>query len=309
MMKRATSNAKSNQLEIKQGTAIIGKWNREKYYVLRKIGAGMVGTVYLCRSKGSFVALKISKQSLSMTSEVNVLKALSKAGKARIGPRLLDVDDWVNESDETYSFYVMEYIRGVALESFIKDRGNEWVGIFLIQMLDQLEALHQTGWIFGDLKNDNLLVTKDPPEVRFIDVGGTTKLGRSVKEYSELYDRGYWNLGSRTAEPSYDLFSLAMVMLYSFNPQKIKKSTYSRQLICQRVDESKELDLFSHSLKRAICGHFKTAAEMKADILLSLVTGGKQEKVKRKGSRKNFVEPVLLLCLTTIYGIITYVFF
>ena len=38
-------------------------------------------------------------------------------------------------------------------------------------------------------------------------------MGSSIKEFTEFYDRGYWGLGSRKAEPSYDLFAVAMIMI------------------------------------------------------------------------------------------------
>src|SRR5699024_7426118 len=112
-----------------------------------------------------------------------------------------------------YSFYVMEYIAGIRMDQFVQKQGLEWIGLFLLQVLDQLEDLHRSGWVFGDLKNENILVTLEKPEVRFIDVGGTTKIGRSLKEYSEFYDRAYWGLGTRKAEPAYDLFAVSMLVL------------------------------------------------------------------------------------------------
>ena len=62
----------------------------------------MIGTVYLCQMNKRLVALKISKQAMSLTAEVNVLKSLDKVNKVnkgkvqdqRLGPFLLDVDDF-----------------------------------------------------------------------------------------------------------------------------------------------------------------------------------------------------------------------
>ncbi|WP_347836547.1 hypothetical protein [Gracilibacillus sp. JCM 18860] len=56
---------------------------------------------------------------------------------------------------------------------------------------------------------DNLIVSRNPVRLRWVDVGGTTLIGRSIKEYTEFYDRAYWQMGTRRAEPSYDLFALA----------------------------------------------------------------------------------------------------
>src|SRR5690606_3371376 len=102
--------------------------------------------------------------------------------------------------------------------SFIKQKGNEWIVVFMLQLLTELEKLHQEGYIFGDLKPDNLIVAGPSPKIRLLDVGGVTKIGRSVKEFTSFYDRAYWGAGSRKAEPSYDLFSLAMVFFHVAHP-------------------------------------------------------------------------------------------
>lgn len=95
----------------------------------------------------------------------------------------------------------------------------------MVQLLEDLDQLHQAGWTFGDLKTDNILVESNPPRIRLVDVGGTTRMGRSIKEYTEFFDRGYWGLGTRKAEPSYDLFAVAMVFLHIYYPRRFERMT------------------------------------------------------------------------------------
>src|SRR5690625_1531496 len=182
-------------INLRPTTRIIGRWHQNEYLVIRKLGSGMIGSVYLCKRNGRYVALKISRQSLSMTKEVNVLRSLKQVQDQFLGPYLLDVDDWISSNNESYSFYVMEYINGISFKKFIRQKGPECITTSLIQLLSQLEYLHQTGWVFGDLKEENLIIEQMTKRVRFIDVGGTTKMNRAIKEYSEFYDRGYWQLG------------------------------------------------------------------------------------------------------------------
>src|SRR5699024_9965099 len=129
----------------------------------------------------------------------------------------------------------MEYIQGMGMHSFIRRYGNQWVGPFLLQLLNDLEALHQAGWVFGDLKLDNVLIDIKPPRVRLVDVGGTTQVGRSIKEYTEFYDRGYWELGSRKAEPSYDLFAVVMIFIHVFYPNRFEKRGDSFALLNRKI--------------------------------------------------------------------------
>src|SRR5690625_2710471 len=211
-----------HDINLTPGMYVTGKWHKHKYLIKRKLGSGAVGTVYLCELNGKYIALKISEQNVSITVEVNVLKALDKVQGNRLGPYLVDVDDW-EDSKGTYSFYAMEYLHGETLNKFIDNNGSEWIGVFMLQLLDGLHRLHKKGWIFGDLKTDNLLVVSSPTRIRWVDVGGTTQTGRAIKEYTEFYDRGYWGLGSRRAEPSYDLFASVMVMLAIAYPNRFSK--------------------------------------------------------------------------------------
>src|SRR5699024_12291331 len=100
----------------------------------------------------------------------------------------------------------MEYIHGESLETFLQKYGTKWIGLFLIQLLQQLSALHEAGFIFGDLKLENMLVDKRDMRLRFVDVGGVTKDGRAIKEYTEFCYRSSWLLGSSKCITIYDLF-------------------------------------------------------------------------------------------------------
>lgn len=80
----------------------------------------------------------------------------------------------------------MEYIAGTDLLTFIKQNGTTWLPVLISQLLTDLDYLHKNGWVFGDLKPENLLVTKSPVKIRCIDVGGTTMQGRAIKEFTEF---------------------------------------------------------------------------------------------------------------------------
>lgn len=258
---------KRHGIELAPGTAIQGKWHKKRYIVKSKLGSGTVGTVYLCDHHGQRVALKLSHQDESIAVEVNVLKALQKAQGNRLGPSLLDVDDFIAPDQQVYSFYVMEYLRGESLTSFFSRRGKEWLGVLMIQLLDDLEQLHQLGWVFGDLKMENLIVLSAPIKLRLIDVGGTTRMGRSIKEYTEFYDRGYWGLGTRKAEPSYDLFAFAMVFIGIFYPQHFSKTSKPDQDILRRLNHVPALKPYRRSFQKAILGKYQSSAAMKHDLL------------------------------------------
>src|SRR5690625_2821941 len=91
------------------------KRNNKSYLIKKRLGKGAVGTVYRCVANGKRAALKISEQGTSTTVEVNELKALQMVQGSRLGPYLLDVDDWKAPSGNIYAFYVMEYLKGESM--------------------------------------------------------------------------------------------------------------------------------------------------------------------------------------------------
>lgn len=288
------------EINLQIGSKIVGKWHDNHYVIQKKLGAGTVGTVYLCEKHGNRYALKISKQSSSMTVEVNVLKALRQVQGYRLGPSLIDVDDWQQSQGEVYAFYVMDYIAGERIDRFIKKNGSEWIGVLMLQLLGDLGQLHRLGWIFGDLKIEHLIVQPSPPRMCFMDVGGTTQMGRAVKEYTEFYDRGYWGLGTRRAEPGYDLFAFAMTFIAVFYPRLFAKSTNSSQVILNKLNSIHELKLYKSCLKKAILGKYISSTEMKQDIVQVLHDQRKKQLDKQK-KQPVAIESGGILLLSIIY--------
>ncbi|ASK61694.1 serine/threonine protein kinase [Virgibacillus phasianinus] len=276
--------SKKHGIELRPGTSVVGKWHHKRYIVRKKLGSGAIGSVYLCELGGKQVALKISSKSMSMTMEVNVLKSLQKVQGKRLGPYLVDVDDWVTPGGSALSFYVMEYLQGQSLSTFIRNNGSTWIGVFILQLLDDLSELHKTGWVFGDLKEDNLIILHSPPKVRWIDVGGTTQLGRAIKEYTEFYDRGYWGIGSRKAEPSYDLFALVMVFVKLYYPNQFERGSNSEAAILSRIKNAAPLRPYLPCFTKAIQGKYQSSAQMKQDV--EMILNRPAQMMSRKQRKK-----------------------
>ncbi|MCF6139606.1 serine/threonine protein kinase [Pseudalkalibacillus berkeleyi] len=260
------NTSKNPEVNLSPGDLIIGKWNQNHYTILRELGSGATGTVYLAKSKQSKVAVKVSHDTLSITSEVNVLKHLSKVQGKTLGPSFVEMDDWRTPKG-TFPFYVMEYVQGESLFVFMRQRKEEWFGILILQLLRDLADLHKSGWVFGDLKPDNLLITGPPPKIRWLDVGGTTMMGRAIKEYTEFFDRGYWGMGSRKAEPTYDLFAVAMIIMNFAYPKRFDKKEGGWQQLQKLIDHNRSLKKYRKILYKALHGQYATADAMKDDLL------------------------------------------
>jgi len=263
------NNQLNGQINLAAGTLITGKWNKNQYKIKGLLGNGANGTVYLAESKDGEVALKMSKESTNITNEVNVLKKITQVQDTFLGPSFIDVDDYINPyTRENYYYYVMEYVKGVSLPKFIERNGMEWSSIFIIQLLSLLDKLHNKGYIFGDLKTDNLLVTNEPYKIQWIDFGGVTQMGRAVKEFTEFFDRGYWGLGSRKAEISYDLFSIAMIFIHLHCKKQFLKNGQGIKQIEQMIYQTESLKPYKEFLLKGLKGEYATAKEMKQSLLM-----------------------------------------
>ncbi len=308
-----------SQFNIPVGTIIKGKWHGKSYQIVRELGRGAIGVVFLADAGDKQVALKISENQVTITSEVNVLKAFSKVPGATLGPSLLDVDDWTY-GGKIISFYVMEYIRGVDFITFIRQKGPTWVNVLIVQLLKDLQALHELGWVFGDLKPENLIVTNNPTKIRCIDVGGTTPVSRAIKEYTEFFDRGYWGLGSRKAEPSYDLFAVAMIVLNAHYPKQFPKQEGGISQLKKMITQKPEIKPLEPVLLKALMGNYLTANEMRKELLdvinepytrsrTQRIKSTKQTKMTNRKKRKsnNFFETaVIVFIICFIYFIYIY---
>ncbi len=214
------------------GTVIIGKWRGNRYVVERLLGRGANGTVYLVQREGrrERYALKIGYDTLDLQSEINVLTSLQSRRKRNehrarqespLSSYLLEADDFTDGNN--VPFYVMRYVEGRPLHLFLSRNGSSWLGLVGLKLLDKLRGLHECGFVFGDLKPENVMVS-DYGEAELIDFGGASPLGRSVKQFTEWHDRGFWNAGSRTGDENYDLFAFAVLCLRLLNEEGLKKA-------------------------------------------------------------------------------------
>ncbi|MCZ0755797.1 protein kinase family protein [Anoxybacillus sp. J5B_2022] len=311
---------KNHLCKLPVGTVIVGKWHNHAYKIVKPLGSGANGAVYLAESMKGLVAIKLSDNGTSITSEVNVLKRFSKVQGAALGPSLLDMDDWFDPyTNRAIPFYVMEYIKGEEFFSFIKKRGKEWIVILVLQLLSALDQLHEEGWVFGDLKPENLLVAGMPPTVRLLDVGGTTLQGRAIKEFTEFYDRGYWGLGSRKADPAYDLFAVAMIMIHACYPLKFERKENTRQQLFTMIRADATLRKYQNVLMKAIDGAYKRAIDMKRDLVAAIhhddlpskpfvapkQSSSRKQHHKKSKKRSGVLETafivVTLLCVYALY--------
>lgn len=287
MTRRMTTG--QDDIQIAAGTTVAGKWHGHRYQILKWLGSGAQGTVYLARSARGTVAIKFAKDQSSLISEVNVLKKFAVLQGEPLGPSLFDTDDWQMPSGRRVSFYAMEHLSGAPMNEGIRAKSFDWTCVFILQLLTDLQRLHQSGYVFGDLKPENLIITLPHQKVRCLDFGGATMMGRSVKEYTEFFDRGYWGMGTRKAEPSYDLFSVGMIVIDAAVGKRFQKSEQAHRQLMRVIKEHHQLYRYQNILQKAIDGRYGSANEMRREFLAKLnetETSYSQSRINKRNGRK-----------------------
>lgn len=246
------------------GQTIVGKWKRGQYKIVRPLGEGANGQVFLVARDKAFFALKMGFDAVDLQSEANALMALSSSESSFRG-FLIDVDDAVTDG-KLHPFYVMKYVKGVQLKEFVRRKGTQWLALVGYHLLGRLKELHDRGLVFGDLKLENVMVT-GYGDVELVDFGGVTAKGKAVKQFTEVYDRGYWMAGMRTAEDSYDLFSFAVLMLRAagggedcFSKQLLPQNRSLEQLE-EAVGQTAACRPFASVLVKALNGKYASTGE------------------------------------------------
>ncbi len=287
----------SSDLMLDRNMRISGKWNRRSYKIIRLLGEGANGKVYLVTFSGEPYAMKIGYESLDLQSEINALRMLDRTGQK--APFLIDADDF-EQQGRAYSFYVMKYVRGERLADYLQKYGSEWLMVIGHHLLKSLNHLHRLGWIFGDIKPENILVT-GYGKVELVDYGGLAAMGKSVKQFTQIYDRGYWGGGTRIADPAYDLFSFAILILQLTDDRgRIEKS---HQLLPQQRTEGYLLEVLhttqqclpiSAILESAIRGKYRFADEALRDWSNAMLRFKKSQRKSGSWLRGFFIASVLL---------------
>jgi serine/threonine-protein kinase len=275
MVMRLTMTGQDN-LRFAPGTMVVGKWHRNRYQLVKWLGSGAQGTVYLGRDGARSIAIKLAKDRASLISEVNVLKQFEKLQGDPLGPSLYDSDDWLI-GGRTIGFCAMEYLDGVSLSEALKRKPFDWALVYMLQLLKQLQQLHETGYIFGDLKPENLILMHPGHSIRCLDFGGATRMGRSVREYTEFYDRGYWGLGSRRAEPSYDLFACVMILVYAATGKRMERLSTPQLQLQQLIKTQPKLIPFRRVMMNALNGSYTNAGQMRQELLNDIMANQPNE--------------------------------
>jgi serine/threonine protein kinase len=156
----------------------------DRYVLVRKLGEGGMGVVWVARSKALDVdvALKLLRGSLAGTDAVERMAREARAAAQLGHPALVRVLDF-GETEHGEPFLAMELLQGDELSALLEKEHRiaavRAVGL-LLPIVDGLATAHEKGIVHRDIKPENVFIARDDQgrlQPKLLDFG-IAKLGR-----------------------------------------------------------------------------------------------------------------------------------
>jgi serine/threonine-protein kinase len=281
---------------LPEGTVLNGR-----YEIVRKIGGGGMGAVYLASDNNLGGVLRAVKEMVQAHIEeeqqekaINDFKRESMILSTLDHPSIPTIYDYFFDAGEGRFYLVMKYISGGDLASKLRTAPEgkideltvaEWA----IQITDVLNYLHNqpTTIVYRDLKPSNIMLDGNSGRVMLIDFGIARNISqREEKGVTAVGTMGYAppELFSGNVEPRSDIYSLGSTMFHLLtgadpqsNPLLIfdfQKNPRPRQINSRLSDQMERI--LMRAVEYNAEARFGSAAEMKAVLeehLAKLRTG------------------------------------
>ncbi|KNF07819.1 putative serine/threonine-protein kinase YabT [Gottschalkia purinilytica] len=273
--------------------SIIGKWNKKKYTIIKKLGQGGVGTVYKVKDElGTYKALKISNDMNSITREYENMKKLKGISCT---PSVYDIDDY-EEYGKIYYFLVMDIVEGYNLKEAIRLTKLKLNDILIIgiTLLNSLEGIYNLGYIYSDIKLENIMIDKVNKNILLIDYGSVIENKYCIKEYTPTYNMASWGIGLNKGYTSNLIFSVNMIIVSmllgkEYTPlvdniwdvknsiNKLKINTSLKKILIKALNGKYDIiNNYKEDLKNKICikkDIHKTTYDLKVDMIDMILAG------------------------------------
>ncbi len=196
---------------------------RRKYDVVRKLGSGGVGSVYLCIHKHlrAYQAVKVLQGDSDDQRIRQFFLREAHFGFKASHQNIVNIFD-VDEDENGYIYLAMEYIDGESVGEMLENGPLDFLSAmkFFVQALEGLEYLRESGVFHGDISPDNIMVNEEGV-LKIIDLGAahyskvTGPISTVMGKYEYLPPElglGPWGEGPTRGSHRSDLYSLALVV-------------------------------------------------------------------------------------------------
>ena len=231
----------------------VGKVIKNRYKVIKKVGEGGMGTVYLAEqmSVGRKVALKLLQGNYATDDEfIGRFRREARLAASLNHRNIVTVYDFDQGDDETL-FIAMEYLDGGKLSDLIRRDGP--LGIrraarLGLQIAEGLEAAHRAGVIHRDIKPDNIMVMGEESVeavklmdfgiARLRDVGAASRLTRAdVIMGTPAYMAPEQAEGAEVSEQT-DIYALGIVLYEMLSGSVPFKASTPSAVLVKQIQEA-----------------------------------------------------------------------
>ena len=171
--------ADEGSIRVAESDPLIGTEIQGRYRILKRLGAGGMGVVYL--GEHSLIRRKVAIKTLHAfyATEASVVERFHREALAAtsIGnEHIVEVTD-MGHLPGGAMFMVLEYLEGNDLGHYLESEGPQPLGRvvhILLQMCEALTAVHAQGIVHRDLKPENVFLIKrgdNPDFVKLLDFG------------------------------------------------------------------------------------------------------------------------------------------
>ncbi len=285
---------------------LVGQIVADRYHVVKKLGEGGMGQVYLAEhvKMGRRSAIKVMNPAMVHDPDAVARFNREASNASRIShPNVCAIYDF-GETSDGLIFLAMEFIEGEPLTDLLEREGALSVSrathIFL-QTADALQAAHELGIVHRDLKPDNIMLTKGrsgggADTVKVVDFGiakaiGGDESGQKVTKTGLVIGTPEFmspeQLSGDTLDGRSDLYSLALVLYRMLTGTLPFEATTAQEMMVKRLtDEPLTLldarpdlscppglqQVLDTALARTPTERYQSVAKFAADV--AAVTGG-----------------------------------
>lgn len=155
----------------KKGDGLVGRvLGAGKYEILRRIGIGGIGEVFLGRHRSLEKPIAIKVLRGASDASISLFRREALAAGRLAHPNVVQILDFDREADGTH-FIVMELIDGTDVRSMIAKQGPLPLSLIVdlgCQLCEGLGAAHAQGIVHRDVKPENLIAMRHPTEPGYV---------------------------------------------------------------------------------------------------------------------------------------------
>ncbi len=183
-----------------------------RYEVLRELGSGGMGAVYLARDHlegDRLIALKCIREgraALGLQREFELLARLRH-------PNLAEVYDFGWDAAGGQHYFTCEYVDGAPFAWHGTERPFEWLLLRTVELCRALARVHREGLLHCDVKPENALIAGESEQVKLLDFGlAMAATAEPVPPRGTLPFMAPEWLRGETPDPRADLYGLGMLL-------------------------------------------------------------------------------------------------